>query len=255
MMRHLSHPLHYHHLLAIGLAFFAFFMSALVSRTVFERLPHLEDEMAYLFQAKIFERGQLVVDTPDPRRAYWQPFVVDYEPTGKRFHLWNVTSSEEVWVLNHDGEVIDVFFSPDSVRLAVGVGDKQIQLWDIRSGQKLSLLNHIGPIRSVAFSSDGKYLAIGSQNRMATVWGVQSGEKLLTLSGHANAIGAVTFSPDGARLATASNDGTARLHILEPNELREVAYSRLSRWWTPEECQQYLHQAECPPDLRPKNTN
>ena len=39
-------------------AYLAFAASDIVSRTVFERLPHLEDEIAYLFQARIYERGQ-----------------------------------------------------------------------------------------------------------------------------------------------------------------------------------------------------
>jgi len=74
-----------HHILVLVLIAFSMAMSALVSRTVFERLPHLEDEVAYLFQAKTYARGNLVVDIPEPRRAYWQPFVVDYLPTGERF--------------------------------------------------------------------------------------------------------------------------------------------------------------------------
>lgn len=64
---------------------FAFGAAALLSRTVFERLPHLEDEVAYLYQAKIFARFQAVAPIPEPRRAYWQPFVVDYSATGSRF--------------------------------------------------------------------------------------------------------------------------------------------------------------------------
>lgn len=75
----------YHHALALLLACFAFGMSALVSRAVFERLPHLEDEVAYLFQAKTLAGGHLTVPIPEPRRAYWQPFIVDYDETGRRF--------------------------------------------------------------------------------------------------------------------------------------------------------------------------
>lgn len=71
--------------IVLVLVLFSVAMSALVSDRVFERLPHLEDELAYLFQAKTYARGQLVIDTPEPRRAFWQPFVVDYHPTGKRF--------------------------------------------------------------------------------------------------------------------------------------------------------------------------
>jgi 4-amino-4-deoxy-L-arabinose transferase-like glycosyltransferase len=62
---------------------FAFAMSAILSRTVFERLPHLEDELAYLFQARTYAGGNLVIPTPEPEDAFWQPFVVDYN--GNRF--------------------------------------------------------------------------------------------------------------------------------------------------------------------------
>jgi len=68
---------------ALCLVFVSFFLSAYLSRTVFEQLPHLEDELAYLYQARIFARGDITIDTPNPRTPFWQPFVVDYE--GKRF--------------------------------------------------------------------------------------------------------------------------------------------------------------------------
>jgi 4-amino-4-deoxy-L-arabinose transferase-like glycosyltransferase len=67
------------------LACFAFLMGAVISARVFERLPHLEDEIAYLFQARVFAGGQTVVDIPQHPQSFWQPFVVDYEPSGKRF--------------------------------------------------------------------------------------------------------------------------------------------------------------------------
>jgi 4-amino-4-deoxy-L-arabinose transferase-like glycosyltransferase len=67
----------------IVLAFFAFAMSAFISRSVFDRLPHLEDEFAYQYQARIFAGGQIVIDSPTPQNAYWQPFVIDHE--GQRF--------------------------------------------------------------------------------------------------------------------------------------------------------------------------
>lgn len=62
-------------LLCVG---FAMLMSAVISRQVFERLPHLEDEVAYLWQAKLLSSGQVIIPPPEPRRAFWQPFVVDY---------------------------------------------------------------------------------------------------------------------------------------------------------------------------------
>lgn len=82
---HTSSGLRWHEGLALALAVFSFFMAAFISRTVFERLPHLEDELTYVFQARIFARGDVVVDVPTPRRPFWQPFVVEYEPQGTRF--------------------------------------------------------------------------------------------------------------------------------------------------------------------------
>lgn len=66
-------------LIVLALALAAFGLSLTVSRGVFERLPHLEDEVTYLFQAKIFARGEVVAPLVEPARAYWQPFVIEYE--------------------------------------------------------------------------------------------------------------------------------------------------------------------------------
>lgn len=54
-----------------------------VSRNTYERLPQLEDEVAYAYQSKIFAGGNIVIDTPEPRRAFWQPFLIDHD--GQRF--------------------------------------------------------------------------------------------------------------------------------------------------------------------------
>lgn len=57
--------------------------TALVADRVFERLPHLEDEVAYLFQAKTLALGRLTVPTPEHAGAFWLPFVLDHR--GLRF--------------------------------------------------------------------------------------------------------------------------------------------------------------------------
>ncbi len=66
-----------HALIVLALALIAFTLTALVSRVVFERLPHLEDEVAYLFQAKVFAHGEVVAPQFEPNKAYWQPFVIE----------------------------------------------------------------------------------------------------------------------------------------------------------------------------------
>ena len=43
------------------------------------------------------------------------------------------------------------------------------------------------------------------------MWDASSGRELLTLTGHTDEVFGVAFSPDGTRLATASNDQTAKV--------------------------------------------
>jgi hypothetical protein len=104
------------------LVFFSILMSALVSRTVFERLPHLEDEVAYLFQARIFAHGDVVIESPQPRRAYWQPFVVDYDDRrfGKYTPGWPALLA--LGVMMGQPWVMNAFFAGLTVALVYRLG-------------------------------------------------------------------------------------------------------------------------------------
>lgn len=59
--------------------FLTFILSLWSSHAVFEQLPHLEDELAYLHQAQIFADGDIIQDSPQPRNAFWKPFVIDFQ--------------------------------------------------------------------------------------------------------------------------------------------------------------------------------
>ncbi len=54
-----------------------FLGAACVAFFAFERLPHLEDEVAYLFQAKTLALGRLTVPSPAQPDSFWTPFVLD----------------------------------------------------------------------------------------------------------------------------------------------------------------------------------
>jgi hypothetical protein len=49
----------------------------------FESIPHLEDEIAYIWQARAIADGKLTVPSPPQAESFLVPFVVDYE--GQRF--------------------------------------------------------------------------------------------------------------------------------------------------------------------------
>lgn len=50
---------------------------------IFEAVPHIEDEMAYVWQAQVIARGKLTLPSPPYEKSFLVPFVVDYQ--GQRF--------------------------------------------------------------------------------------------------------------------------------------------------------------------------
>lgn len=70
--------------LALAICFAVFLASLGVSHRVYGSIPHIEDEMAFVWQAKAIAQGQLYIHSPEPNpRSFLVPFVVDYK--GKRF--------------------------------------------------------------------------------------------------------------------------------------------------------------------------
>ncbi len=122
MMTHKTASLNRYQIAVIGLAFFAFFMSALVSRTVFERLPHLEDEVAYLFQAKVFAHGDIVIPSPQPHRTYWQPFVIDYHETRFSKYTPGWSAILAIGVVLGETWIINAFFAALTIALVYRLG-------------------------------------------------------------------------------------------------------------------------------------
>jgi 4-amino-4-deoxy-L-arabinose transferase-like glycosyltransferase len=55
----------------------------LVHNKVFEHMAHLEDEMAYVWQAQAISGGNLTLPSPPGEKSFLVPFVVDYD--GVRF--------------------------------------------------------------------------------------------------------------------------------------------------------------------------
>jgi hypothetical protein len=70
-------------LAALVVAFLGAALSIWVSRSVYEGLPHLEDEFAFLWEAEVMAEGRIELPTPIEPRSFLVPFVVDYE--GHRF--------------------------------------------------------------------------------------------------------------------------------------------------------------------------
>ncbi len=83
----------------------------------------------------------------------------------------------------------------------------------------------------------------------AKSWGDEnSGEEIAMLTDQNLPLEGVDFSPDGRNVVTAGEDGMVRVFIVAVEDLMELARSRLSRGFTHEECQRYLHLPSCVED-------
>ena len=69
--------------IALLISFVAVLAAYLVTDRVFERMAHIEDEMAYVWQAQAISRGYLTLPSPPLPKSFLVPFVVDYN--GQRF--------------------------------------------------------------------------------------------------------------------------------------------------------------------------
>ncbi|MCK9902780.1 TIR domain-containing protein [Frankia sp. Cpl3] len=141
--------------------------------------------------------------------------------------------TEHVWAEAYDS---------DGDVLATANDDDSVQLWYRTTGRHLlTLADHNGRVRSLAFSPDRRILASGCDDRLVRLWPVEAkvpsrpedwkaGPPLI-LEGHTDRVYAVRFSPDGCHLASASNDGTARIWDVASGTCLHVLGDGTARLW------------------------
>ncbi len=174
--------------------------------------------------------------------------------------LWDVRNGHQILILRGANFTYGfVSYSPDGRRLITeGLGtrsnrnerQKEVVLWDVASGQELvTLRGFSNRTVSAAFTPDGKRLVSAAGDGKVKIWDVRpereqddlassretfenasqtpshgpaSGRGSFTVWGHEDAVNGVVFSPDGDRLASASDDGTVKIWSAAGKEIRTV---------------------------------
>lgn len=145
---------------------------------------------------------------------------------GAVVNLWEVATGKLCGQLRGGENLIRcAAFSPDGKLLAghsqsVPTGEGAVRVWEVASGKELLHVPTNGPGHTIAFSPDGKLLAFDVKYTVHLCQ-AETGKELLKLEGHQEVIrnrgitsgylNALTFSPDGKLLASASCDNLARI--------------------------------------------
>ncbi len=155
--------------------------------------------------------------------------VAAFSPDGARIltcsndgsaRLWDPSGKELAVLRGHAGRVRTAAFSPEGASIATTSEDRSARVWSLAGAELLVLRGHEDWVVAAAWSPDGARLVTGSVDGTARVWWVRArdgedrgvpGAQVAALRGHEGPVWVACVSPDGSLLATASDDGTARI--------------------------------------------
>jgi WD40 repeat protein/serine/threonine protein kinase len=113
-----------------------------------------------------------------------------------------------------------VALDPRGELAATGQRDGGIRIWDLRARKaRPQLTGHTKGIEGLDFSPDGTLLASGSSDRSVRLWPVRGHEEFpaggATLDTFNDIVWEVRFSPDGSRVAAATEEGIIRVYDVD----------------------------------------
>jgi len=168
----------------------------------------------------------------------------------KTARVWDAANATAIASLaEHELGVWSSSFSPDGSRIATASRDRTVRIWDATTYKTTAVLRGLGQDSpTAAFSPDGSRVVTTSTGRTGRIWDVAGGKEvaqlgvgnfeafspdwkrlvevefaqarvrdaatlreIAVLAGHDQAIWSAAFSPDGARIVTASEDRTSRV--------------------------------------------
>lgn len=100
---------------------------------------------------------------------------------------------------------LDACFSQDNRYFASVQDGKEAKIWDVSSTLCLRVVSQVNQISTLAFSQDSQLLGMGGDwDRKISIWNWKKHSLLQVFTGHRLSVKSLSFSPDGAWLASAS---------------------------------------------------
>jgi len=124
-----------------------------------------------------------------------------------RIIVWDVRSGQERMRLARGGNVRTIAFSADGATLAGAGHDNTVSLWDVRTGREdgPAFAGNVGIVRTLAFRPHSGVMASAAEGTIL-LWDV-AGRQVVGRLEQGSPVDSVAFTPDGKRLAAASEDG------------------------------------------------
>jgi eukaryotic-like serine/threonine-protein kinase len=125
--------------------------------------------------------------------------------------VWDVETGAETAVLRgHTQPVFCLRFSPDGRNLLTcgcdpkdPGGPNEVRVWQFPTGKPVTAVPGVGQVFNLAMAPDGKWVALALRDGDVMLMELAHPRRPVLLKGHKGPVGAVAFSPDGLRLASA----------------------------------------------------
>ena len=111
-------------------------------------------------------------------------------------------------ILPHEGAVLSAFWSTDGTRILTAT-DSAACVWDAATGAEVANLLPSGNVGAALWSPAGDH--VWTYGDQVVMWDPVTGEQLLSLTGHAEWVTSMSWSPSDDRILTTSADQTARI--------------------------------------------
>jgi RNA polymerase sigma factor (sigma-70 family) len=137
-----------------------------------------------------------------------------------RLRQWEVATGRLVRAIDTGGAGMRGLAASTGGRRVAAMGCRgSVSLWDTATGRECwrsTVSQGRGGFSDVvSFSADGSLLATDNHTAEILLWDARTGKPLATLPGHGKQLNRLAFSPDGRRLVSTSQDGTALVWDIE----------------------------------------
>lgn len=156
------------------------------------------------------------------------PEQLAYSPDGSTLAAWvgnaiwvgNASTRQTTRVVEVEGEIKSLAFTPDPKRVVLGFKSGVVAGWNLSTGQMLwtSPAHQLKEVRGIAVAPDGNVAASGGQDGTVTLWDLKQHTELRVLDSKLGGVESVAFSKDGTKLAVGHGSSVAIWTIAEATQ-------------------------------------